>query len=226
MSNLSNIGGRGKQQKRRYDATSRRAEAAERRLAVVAAARDLFEQHGWAATRLREIGAAAGVSQKLVEAAFGTKAALLQAAVDYAIRGDLEPLPISQRESVHAMEGAPDAPTMLRLHAAHLRRINSRSARIAAVVEQASSADPAVAALWRRMNENRAFGVTWATTTLLRKRGRRRGLTRSRVEPIFWVALDWATYRTLTQHAFLADDDYEAWLRDYYAATLLPAARR
>ena len=174
---------------------------------------------------MREIGAAAGVSQKLVEAAFGTKAALLQAAVDYAIRGDLEPLPVSQRESVLEMERAPDASTMLRLHAAHLRRINSRSARIAAVVEQAASADPAVAALWGEMNENRAFGVTWATTTLLGKRGRRRGLTRSQVEPIFWVALDWATYRTLSQHACLDDDGYEAWLRHYYTATFLPAAR-
>ena len=225
MSNLANIGGRSKHPKRRYDAAGRRAAAAERRLAVVVAARDVFERRGWAATRLREISAAAGVSQKLVEASFGTKAALLQAAVDYAIRGDIEPRPMSQRETVLAMEGAPDAPMMLRLHAAHLRRINSRSARIAAVVEQAAGADPAVAALWRRMNENRAFGVDWATTTLLRKRGRRRGLTRRRAEPIFWVALDWATYRTLTEHAGLDDGDYEAWLRDYYTATLLPAAR-
>ena len=224
MPNLANIGGRGNSPKRRYDATGRRAAAAERRLAIAAAARDLFERHGWAGTRLRDIGAAAGVSQKLVEAAYGTKAALLQAAVDYAIRGDVEPLPLSQRESVQEMERAPDAPTMLRLHAAHLRRINSRSARIAAVVEQAEASDAAVAALWRRMNDNRAFGVDWATTTLLRKRGRRRGLARKQAESIFWVALDWATYRTLSRYAGLDDDGYEAWLRDYYTATLLPVA--
>ena len=174
---------------------------------------------------MRDISAAAGVSQKLVEAVFGTKAALLQAAVDYAIRGDVEPLPMPQRERVLEMEAAPDAATMLRLHAHHLRVVNSRSARIAAVVEQAASADPAVAALWRRMNENRAYGVDWAASTFLGKRGRRRGLTRPQIDEVFWVALDWATYRTLSEHAGLDDDGYEAWLRGYYTAMLLPVTR-
>lgn len=174
---------------------------------------------------MREIGAAAGVSQKLVEAVFGTKAALLRAAVDYAIRGDVEPLPMPQRESIREMEAAPDARTMLRLHARHLRVVNSRSARIASVVEQAAGADPAVAALWRQMNENRAYGVNWATKTLLEKSGRGRSLTRREIGAVFWVALDWATYRTLSERAGLDDDAYEAWLCDYYAAWLLPVAR-
>lgn len=209
-------------QKRRYDASGRRAAAARRRLAVVVAAREAFERKGWAGVTVREIGEAAGVSQKTLEAAFGTKAALLKAAVDYAIRGDVEAPPISRRESVHEMERAGDAAEMLRLHAHHLRVINARSARIAAVVEQAVAADPAIEALWRQMNDNRAYGVRWATQTLLRKRGRRPHLRRDHVESIFWVALDWGTYRTLNEQAGLDDNAYERWLRDYYAATLLP----
>ena len=170
---------------------------------------------------MREISEASGVSQKTIEASFGTKAALLQAAVDYAIRGDLEPLPMPQRKTVREMEQAADAAEMLRLHARHLRLINARSARIAAVVEQAAAADPAVDALWRQMNHNRAEGVRWATETFRRKRGRRRRLSRSQIETIFWVALDWGTYRTLIEHAGLDDDSYENWLGDYYNATLL-----
>jgi AcrR family transcriptional regulator len=209
------------QRRRRYDASGRRAAAEGRRLAVVAAAREAFEQRGWAAVRVREIAEAADVSQKLVEAAFGTKAALLQAAVDYAIRGDADPLPMPERESVQAMEAAPDAAEMLRLHARHLRLINARSARIAAVVEHAAPAEPAVAGLWRQMNRNRRYAVDWATDTLLAKRGRRRGLRRTQVAAVFWVALDWATYRTLTDLAGLDDDGYEDWLRRYYAGQLL-----
>jgi len=212
-------------EKRRYDSSGRRAAAARRQLAVVAAARDAFERRGWAAVTVREIGKAAGVSQKTIEAVFGTKAALLQGAVAYAIRGDLEALPIAGRESVRMMEGADDAAEMLRLHARHLRAINARSARIASVVEQAVAADPAVETLWRQMNDNRAYGVGWATDTLLRKRGRRARLRRDHVESIFWVALDWGTYRTLTEHAGLDDNAYERWLRSYYAASLLPARR-
>jgi AcrR family transcriptional regulator len=210
--------------KRRYDAAGRRAAAAERRLAVLAAARAAFEDQGWAGARVRDIASTAGVSHKLVEALFHTKAALLQAAVDYAIRGDIDPLPMPERDAVREMEAAPSADAMLSLHAHHLRLINGRSARIALVVEQAAATDAAVAELWRRMSRNRHYAVNWATDTLLRKRGRRRGLTREQIATTFWVAIDWSTYRTLTTHAGLDDDGYETWLRAYYTATLLPAA--
>jgi TetR/AcrR family transcriptional regulator, regulator of autoinduction and epiphytic fitness len=207
---------------RRYDTTRRAAAAAARRLAVVAAAKELFERRGWAGTRVSDIAARAGVSQKLVEASFGTKAALLAAAVEYAIRGDVEPVAMPQRERVRAMEAAPDADAMLRLHAAHLREVNARSARIARVVEQAAAADPAAAAVWRQMNRNREFAVRWATETLWRKRGRRRGVTRVQVAAAFWVALDWGTYTTLTERAGLDGQGFERWLVEYYAALLLP----
>jgi AcrR family transcriptional regulator len=209
------MAGDDKRRKRRYDASGRRAAAAERRQAVVTAAREAFERKGWAGATMREIA-------KTIEAVFGTKAGLLKAAVDYAIRGDVGAAPIARRESVHEMEQAATAPEMLRLHARHLRMINARSAHIAAVVEQAVAADPAVQALWRQMNDNRAAGVQWATDTLLRKPGRRPRLRRDYVESIFWVALDWGTFRTLTEQAALDEAAYERWLRSYYAATLLP----
>lgn len=210
--------------RRRYDASGRQAAAGERRLAIVAAAREAFERRGWAAVRVREIAEAAGVSQKLVEAVFGTKAALLQAAVDYAIRGDVDPLPMPERESVQAMEAASSAAEMLRRHARHVRLVNARSARLAAVVEHAAPADPAVAALWHRMNRNRRYAVDWATETFLGKRGRCRGLRRRQVAAAFWVALDWGTYRTLVDLAGLDDDAYERWLWSYYTSLLLPPA--
>lgn len=208
--------------KRRYDTARRRAAAAERRLAVIEAARDAFEARGWAGTRIHEVGAAAGVSQKTVEALFGTKAALLRAAVDYAIRGDIEGVPMPQRDAIAEMERAADAATMLRLHARHLRTVNARSAGMAAVVEQAASADPAVSTLWRRMNRNREYAVGWAADTLLAKRGRRRGLTHERARTTFWVALDWGTFRTLTTLAGLDAEGYERWLSEYYERILLP----
>lgn len=185
------------------------------------AAKEQFEQRGWAGTTIRLIAESAGASGKTVEAAFGTKAALLQAAVDYAVRGDLEPVPMPEREGVARMERAADAVTMLELHASHLRRINERSAGIAWVVEQAATGDAVVGALWQQMNRNRAYAVRWATTTLLAKPGRKPGLRRRDVEASFWVALDWGTYRTLTGQARLTPSQFEAWLRRYYRATLL-----
>jgi GNAT superfamily N-acetyltransferase len=126
-----------------------------------------------------------------------------------------------QRAAVARMERASTAAAMLDLHAAHLRRINERSAGIAWVVEQAAPDDPVVESLWNAMNRNRAFAVDWATTLLLTKPGRKKGLRRRDVETAFWVALDWGTYRTLTLQARLTADEYEAWLRRYYRLVFL-----
>jgi AcrR family transcriptional regulator len=212
-------------QPRKYRAPERAAAAARTRSAIVAAAQRSFEQHGWNGATVRLIADAADVSPKTVEVLFGTKAKLLQAAVDYAIRGDTDAVAMPQRQTIIEIEAAPTAARMLELHAAHLRSVNARSARLAAVVEQAATTDDTVAALWKRMNHNRRFAVRWATDTLLRKRGHRLAITRGEVEAIFWVALDWGTYRTLTEHAGLTPGGYERWLRGYYQSTLLSQRR-
>jgi AcrR family transcriptional regulator len=210
-----------KRRRHAYHAPMREAAAARTRETILDAAKQLFEERGWVATTVRSIAEAAGVSPKTVEADFGTKAALLEAAVAYAIRGDLDPRPVAQREAIAQIEQAPDAETMLTLHAAHLRTVHERSARIAFAVEQAAAADPIAAERWRQMNRNRAAAVDRATETLLKLPGRKRGLRREEVQASFWVAFDWATYRTLTEQARLTPEHYEAWLTRYYRATFL-----
>ena len=207
--------------RRRYRAPQRDAAAARTREAIVRAAKEMFEEVGWSGTTMRAIAGAAGVSHKTIEAVFGTKAAILQATVDYAIRGDVDPRAMPQREAVARMEAARDAAAMLDLHAAHLRAINERSARLAWAVEQGTTTDPTVAELWQRMNHNRTFAVRWATHTLLAKPGRRPELTRHQAVAAFWVALDWGTYRTLTEQAGLTPGQFQRWLRWYYHTTLL-----
>ena len=211
-----------KENRRTYHAPQREAGASRTREAIIRSSRRLFEERGWAATTIRAVAEQAGVSPKTVEALFGTKAALLRAAVTYAIRGDVDPQPMPQRERVARIERTPSAAAMLDLHSAHLRTINDRSAQIAWVVEQAAADDPIVEALWNQMNQNRDFAVRWASDLLLRKPGRRKGLRRTDVEATFWVALDWGTYRTLTQHGRLTAAGYEAWLRRYYRDAFLP----
>src|SRR5207249_3902675 len=137
--------------KRPYHAPKRTAAAARTYETVIVAAKHAFERRGWSGTTIRAIGADAKVSPKTIEALFATKAGLLRAVVDFAIRGDVKPIPMPRRDSVEEMEAVSGAATMLRLHAAHLRRINERSAHIAWVVEQAAASDNSVAALWRQM---------------------------------------------------------------------------
>ena len=210
--------------KRAYHAPSREAAAAETRGAIIAAAKRTFETRGWSGATMAAIAADAKVSPKTIEALFGTKAALLKATVDYAIRGDAGSTPVRRRPVTTEMEAAPDAATMLNLHAAHLRRANERAAPIAFVVEHAAQSDPNVAKLWDEINRNREDGVQWAARTLLGKPGTDH-LDTTTVERIFWVALDWGTYRLLTENVGLNSDDYQRWIADYYQRMFFPSTQ-
>lgn len=207
--------------RRRYHSPVRTEQAAKTRQGVLSAAKTMFERRGWSGTTIAGVAAHAEVSPKTVEAIFGTKATLLAAVVDYAIRGDAGKRPMPHRQVIVDMEEAVDARTMLRLHAAHLRRVNGRSAEVARVVEQAAPTEGDVRALWRRMNHNRTYAVRWAAATLMAKPGRRPTLTEPEAEAAFWLALEWGTYRTLTRYAKLTPQQFEDWLRDYYARQLL-----
>jgi len=200
---------------RPYRAPLREQAALRTRLLITKAAKVTFEKQGWSGATMATIAERAGVSQSSVEALFKTKSVLLQSAVDYAIRGDIEPVPISDREVTTKIESAPSAKSMLELHAGHLRAVQGRSAHLALVVEQAARSDKAVAALWRRMNANRRYGVEWAARTLLEKPATKH-LQRVDVERTFWVALDWSNYRLLTDYVGLTAEQYEQWLLDYY----------
>ena len=54
--------------------------------AVLAACRALFSERGWAATGVRDVATAAGVSVETVYATLGGKVALLTAALDNGLR--------------------------------------------------------------------------------------------------------------------------------------------
>src|SRR5262245_19272322 len=200
---------------RPYRAPLREQGAERTRRLITKAAKEAFELHGWSGANVAVIAKRAGVAHSTVEAVFHTKPALLKAAIDYSIRGDVSPVPIRGREITRQIEAAPDPITMLELHAAHLRGVHGRSANLTFVVEQAAKSDKGVAALWRQMIDNRRDGIEWATRSLLAKPGTEH-LDAATVEPTFWVALDCNTYRALTTHAALTPDGYQEWILDYY----------
>lgn len=73
---------------RSYDATRRRADALARRRGVLAAAKELFLQKGFTATTVAAVAEQAGVSQETVYKNFGSKAGLVRALHDDAMRGE------------------------------------------------------------------------------------------------------------------------------------------
>jgi len=207
--------------KRPYHAPQRAAAAARTREAIVAAAKDVFERLGWSGATVRGIADQAGVSVKTVEALYRTKADLLKQAIDYAIAGDLRPIPLLGREAVTAMNAAPDAPALLDLHAHHARSISGRAAAILWVIEQAAPTHKETAKLWVQNNDNRRAGARWAAATLLTKPGVPSHISHRYAEEVFWIAIDPGTYRSLTLGRGLSPAGFETWIRNFYGKMLL-----
>jgi AcrR family transcriptional regulator len=207
--------------RRPYASPVRDAAAAATRAGILSAARTAFEEAGWAGASLGLIAHQAGVSPKTIQAQFGTKARLLGSTVDFAVRGGAEGESSARRGVVQAIRQTPDARRALELHAAMSTGINSRAARLGAVVEAGAAADPAVAPLWERMQENMRFGVRWAAEVLMSKPGLRAGLTGDAVESVFQIGMAWGTYRTLSSGRGMSQPEIEGWIVDYYGRMLL-----
>jgi AcrR family transcriptional regulator len=203
--------------KRAYNAPRREAAAAQTRATILRAAQQRFEADGWAATTIKAVAEQAGVSPKTIEAAFKTKAALLEATVTFIFRGEDESVPMIERPPARAFEAATTAPEALERHAAYARPITQRTANIAKVVETA----PPLQDLWATMLANGRFGARWASERVIGKPGLRAGVTNELVETTIRLAMDWGTYRLLTTERGMSPENYEDWMREYYARMLL-----
>jgi AcrR family transcriptional regulator len=219
---------------RTYHAPRRTAAAAETRQAILRAAKEEFEARGWAAATIRSIAESAGVSPKTVEALFATKPALLEATLLAVIGREtanasgggpaiLRPASglANRRDTVRAIEAAPDAETALDLLAALATEVSPRAARLCWAVETAVPSDERLADLWARLTEALLYGVRWSAEIVLRKPGIRADLTRREAEETFLTAIDWNTYRTLTTKGDMSPADFETWIARYYRRMLL-----
>jgi AcrR family transcriptional regulator len=219
---------------RTYHAPRRTAAAAETRQAILRAAKEEFEARGWAATTMRSIALRAGVSPKTVEALFATKPALLEATLLAALRGDtansdtgdlavLRPEAVLdlRGEAARAIEGAPDAATMLELHSAWVSEMNARAARLCWAVETAVLNDERLAEIWARLTEVELFALRYWAEILLQKPGVRADLTLREAGETFLTAIDGNTYRTLTTKGNMRPEEVQAWVTRYYRRVLL-----
>src|SRR3954453_4419078 len=89
--------------RRVYRSPRRTRQAAETRLAILAAARELFARAGYTATTVAQIAASAAVSVDTVYATVGRKPALLRELVEMAISGTDQAVPAEQRDYVRRM---------------------------------------------------------------------------------------------------------------------------
>jgi AcrR family transcriptional regulator len=190
---------------RTYRSPRRALQAQQTRAAVLAACRALFGERGWAATGVRDVAAAAEVSVETVYATLGGKVALLTAALDGAVAGDDEPIPLSERPAFLAMgEGGFDE--RVTAAAALITDIHLRTIGLQRALREGAGGEPALAELLTTQEENRRTSTGLGMTLVL---GRP---VDDRERDLFWAQTSPEVYDALVNRSGWSTEDYAAWV--------------
>ena len=209
------------QPSKRYASEVRDEQARRTRRAIVAAAHDLFLGQGYAATTIDGIAEAAHVSRRTVFNSAGGKAALLKLALDWAIAGDDEPIPMADRPAVKAIQAEPDPRKALMLWVQTVTEVAARIAPIGEVLTAAADADPAAAELLAEASRNRMSGATAFIQYLASLDGLAAGLTEQRAAELCWALMDGHLYRLLVVQRGWSTAEFTRWLSESLVTALL-----
>ncbi|WP_308282635.1 TetR/AcrR family transcriptional regulator [Pseudonocardia nigra] len=197
--------------RRRYTSSIPRGQA---RRAVLAAATALFAEKGFAATSIEDIAEAAGVARPTVFTAVGGKSAILKEAVDIALAGDDDPVPVRDRPWFRELLDEPDPRRLLHLHARNIRMIGERVAGLYCAVESAAAADPEAAALWSSLQQQRLAGSRMVAAALVARTPLRGDYDEDAVTDVLWSVGTPMVYRKTVTGRGWSPQRYEAWLAD------------
>ncbi len=138
------------------------------RRAVVAAARTLFLERGYAATTIESISNLADVPPATVYRLFASKLGILKALLDTSIAGDDEPLTVQERPNVASLFAEPDPIKLLTGFAGVTTAINQRTQDVYRVLVSAAGSDPAAAELLDEVQQQRSRGQSQIAHALAR----------------------------------------------------------
>jgi AcrR family transcriptional regulator len=210
--------------RRRYDSSRRQAQARLTRRAILAGARDLFLEHGYAGTRMAEVARTADVSIETVYKAFQNKSGLLKALFDVAIAGDDQPIPMLERELVNKIRDEPDPRQKLLMYGEHLSEAGTRAGSLQLLIRSAAASDPEVSAVWDQMVQERLIGMTEFARDLSQSRHLRPGVTLEDARDVLWTYNSVELFDLLVLQRGWAPDRYGRWIAEAMIAALLPDA--
>jgi AcrR family transcriptional regulator len=182
------------------------------RRAVVAAARTLFLERGYAATTVEAISMLADVPPATVYRLFTSKVGILKALLDTSIGGDDQPVAVQDRPDVAPLFAESQAVDLLNGFAGVTRAINERSSDVFRVLQSAADSDPAAAELLAEVHEQRSRGQRGIARTLHRNGSLRDGLRERAAADLIHALMSPEVYRLLVVERHWAPATYQAWL--------------
>ncbi|HEX6871987.1 MAG TPA: TetR/AcrR family transcriptional regulator [Micromonosporaceae bacterium] len=201
----------------------RAEKARETRRRIVAAASELFTRDGYLQTTMAGIAAHAAVAVQTMYLSFGSKVAVLSAALDVAIVGDDEPVPVLDRPWFAELRDEPDGKAALRLFVTAASQIVHRTYPLYAVTRDAS-ADPELGEVLRRNKQLRFVTHTAVTRELATKAGFRPGLGVPLAAQTVYTLMSQETYGLLVSEHGWSVAEWADWVERHIRAELFSGA--
>jgi AcrR family transcriptional regulator len=186
--------------------------AAATRARVLRAARTLFARDGYTATTIAALAEEAGVAAQTLYSAFGSKAAIAISVMEDAV------ISSGIREANEAALHEPDGEKAVRLVAAAGSRLYSVEAELVRLLSAEVAAD-----FGRISNQHRLQDLTRLATSSPGVASHFAGKEAARRAAVAaWAVSGIETYDRLVLQAGWSHEEYEQWLGDTFARTLLP----
>jgi AcrR family transcriptional regulator len=189
---------------------SRTERALQTRLRMTRAAYELFTERGYPATTMADIAARAGVAVQTLHFTFGTKAALLQNAYDYAVLGEGENIPPEQQPWYAEFLAADSLTTALDILVRNVSTVLSRTAPLDHFVRSAAYQPDAA-----RIRSHTELMRRQAWSGMVEHLHHRFGLTTGTelrwAVDVLMLVMSPMSYHTLVNECGWSDDQWRAW---------------
>jgi AcrR family transcriptional regulator len=206
--------------KRKYDASRRRAAAELTRAAVLRAARELFTARGYAGTSVAEIALAAGVSVDTLYETVGRKPQLLLAVHDMELAGADAPVEAEQRDYVQRIRAARTAAAKITAYTDALARLLPKTVPLLDSLRAAGEKDPACREVYEAVRERRAANMRLFAADLRSTGELRDDLDDDTIAGLVW-SMNAPEYFLLITSRGWTPGRYAAMVRDVWIRTLL-----
>ena len=206
---------------RSYNSTRRREQADTTRRDIINAAQKLFERDGYAATTMAGIAREAGVALKTVYLSLDSKSGLLSTLWDVLLRGGEDAPAVAQLAWYREVLEEPDPARRLRLNARNATAVRRRIGVLLGVIRDAAPSDPAIGALWKRIQTSFYDNQYSIVASIKAKYALRNGLDATRATDILWTLIHPDIWLLLVGQRGWSPEDFEQWLGDIACEQLL-----
>ena len=204
------------------DGRDRQARTRLARAAVVAAARTLFLERGYAATTIEAISDRSDVPSATVYRLFSSKLGILKELFNVSIAGDDDAVPLTDRPHVRALIADQDPRKQLAGFVGISRGIMARTEPVYRILVSAAGSDPDAAVLLAEQTRQRQQGQGGIARALAHAGVLRPGLSERDAADIIHALMSPEVYRLLVGDRGWPPERYEQWLSGTLIDQLLP----